>query len=392
MASRDGDADKRLRKTSVAWNYFTLVDDEKRIAACNTCDSHMSFRSSISNLMKHLKRKHGDIGTVETKMFEDDKDSDSEVDEANKVNPEDKLQCGPIQEHFEITNAEKKIATCSVCQVPLTYKSSVTILLRHLRRKHNIDVGDVELSEDEEKKPDCDSPSPNLRSVIWPYFRITDPACKAARCLVCRKLLSYNTGTSNLRKHLMRKHPLINLPGPGEERKTIILSSGDQLYEYEVEAAEGEHKGVENDDNDQSEPVAIDEVFLDEFNGSINQMSSDKKYKSKKRKHKDKKPNVLEHSDSDDEVILKKSKGEDSIDIFGKYIASLLKELPKQTSNRLQKEFVKQIMNAQLECQNGYSEPQSQYSITIADAGASVPEDVRFEVITTKPEADKIND
>ncbi|XP_063390860.1 uncharacterized protein LOC134676403 [Cydia fagiglandana] len=391
MASRDVDADRRLRKTSVAWNYFTLVDDEKRIAACNTCDSHMSFRSSISNLMKHLKRKHGDIETAEAK-FEDVKDSDSEGDEA-KVNPDaasDKLQCGPIQEHFEITNAEKKIATCSVCQVPLSYKSSVTVLLKHLRRKHNIDVGDVELSDDEDKKPD--SPPPNLRSVIWPYFRITDPACKAARCLVCRKLLSYNTGTSNLRKHLMRKHPLINLPGPGEERKTIILSSGDQLYEYEVEAGEGENKGDENDDNDQSEPVAIDEVFLDEFNGSINRIQSDKKYKSKKRKHKDKKPIILEHSDSDDDVILKKPK-EDSIDIFGKYIASLLKELPKQTSNRLQKEFVKQIMNAQLESQNGYSvEQQSQYSITIADAGASVPEDVRFEVITTKPEANKIND
>ncbi|XP_063543634.1 uncharacterized protein LOC134752010 [Cydia strobilella] len=351
----------------------------------------MSFRSSISNLMKHLKRKHGDIETVETKMFEDDKDSDSEGDEGNKVNPEDdKLQCGPVQEHFEITNADKKIATCSVCQVPLSYKSSMTVLLKHLRRKHNIDVGDVELSEDEEKKPD--SPPPNLRSAIWPYFRITDPACKAARCLVCRKLLSYSTGTSNLRKHLMRKHPLINLPGPGEERKTIILSSGDQLYEYEVEAGEGDNKGDENDDNDQSEPVAIDEVFLDEFNGSINRIESDKKYKSKKRKHKDKKSIILDHSDSDDEVILKKPKKEDSIDIFGKYIASLLKELPKQTSNRLQKEFVKQIMNAQLESQNGYSEPQSQYSITIADAGASVPEDVRFEVITTKPEADKIND
>lgn len=40
---------------------------------------------------------------------------------------------------------------------------------------------------------------------------------------------------------------------------------------------------------------------------------------------------------------------EDSIELFGKYIVSLLKKLPKISSNRLQYEFVKQIFEAQHE-------------------------------------------
>ncbi|KAI8427267.1 hypothetical protein MSG28_014860 [Choristoneura fumiferana] len=383
-SSRDGETDKRVRKTSIAWSYFTLTDEENSVATCNTCDAQISFRSSISNLMKHVRRKHSEL---EAKMSDEDKDSESETEDAAKLilsGDEDKAEASLVWEHFEVTSSDKKIATCAICRVPLSYKSSVRALLKHLHRKHNIgqDV-EVLLSDNEEKIPTepLEQP-PAFRSAIWPYFRVTDAAGKAARCLVCKKLLSYNTGTSNLRKHLMRKHPLIKLPAPGEERKTIILSSGDQLYEFE--ATKGENEDEETDAQD--EPVAIDEIFLDEFNGSINQIEKEDRPKTKKRKHKSQNI-VIEPSDSDDEVVLKKKyvkKELDTIDLFAKYLGSLLKELPKQVSNRLQKDFVRQIMNAQAEAQSSNA-----YSITLSNDSVYVPDDVRIEVIA-KEEAGKI--
>ncbi|XP_063931861.1 E3 SUMO-protein ligase ZBED1-like [Zophobas morio] len=43
-------------KRSEIWNFFTQVDQQ--IAKCDICKQHLSFKSSISNLKKHVERKH----------------------------------------------------------------------------------------------------------------------------------------------------------------------------------------------------------------------------------------------------------------------------------------------------------------------------------------------
>ncbi|KAH9632474.1 hypothetical protein HF086_011935 [Spodoptera exigua] len=52
----------RPRGKSVAWDHFT--DKGQQMAVCNICKIQLSFKSSVSNLTKHLKRKHPFISLV----------------------------------------------------------------------------------------------------------------------------------------------------------------------------------------------------------------------------------------------------------------------------------------------------------------------------------------
>ncbi|CAG4984004.1 unnamed protein product [Parnassius apollo] len=47
---------------SVAWDHFT--DKGQQMAECNICKIQFSFKSSVSNLTKHLKRKHPFVSLV----------------------------------------------------------------------------------------------------------------------------------------------------------------------------------------------------------------------------------------------------------------------------------------------------------------------------------------
>nr|CAI5865856.1 unnamed protein product [Callosobruchus analis] len=49
------------RKTSPIWKFFVIADDSEGIAICRMCDNHLSYRSTISNLKRHVKRAHGHL-------------------------------------------------------------------------------------------------------------------------------------------------------------------------------------------------------------------------------------------------------------------------------------------------------------------------------------------
>lgn len=46
------------KKTSFVWNFFHIKDNEKQMAECELCRTLLCFKSSVSNLKKHLLRKH----------------------------------------------------------------------------------------------------------------------------------------------------------------------------------------------------------------------------------------------------------------------------------------------------------------------------------------------
>lgn len=46
-------------KKSILWNFFTPKNDI--LASCNLCKQTLSYKSSISNLKTHLRRKHPTI-------------------------------------------------------------------------------------------------------------------------------------------------------------------------------------------------------------------------------------------------------------------------------------------------------------------------------------------
>lgn len=50
--------DKRRKLTSTVWHNFTVVDENQKVSSCDLCGMQMSYRSTVSNMRKHLMRKH----------------------------------------------------------------------------------------------------------------------------------------------------------------------------------------------------------------------------------------------------------------------------------------------------------------------------------------------
>ncbi|CAH2014712.1 unnamed protein product, partial [Acanthoscelides obtectus] len=73
------------------------------------------------------------------------------------------------------------------------------------------------------------------RSPLWRYFRILDDLTSKAKCKLCGHELSYRTTTSNLKKHLNRRHPnskttgkpVVELKKTREKRcKSTLVTTG----------------------------------------------------------------------------------------------------------------------------------------------------------------------
>lgn len=46
------------KRSSPVWNFFTVTDKVQYIAECDMCKKSFSFKSSVSNLKKHMEKKH----------------------------------------------------------------------------------------------------------------------------------------------------------------------------------------------------------------------------------------------------------------------------------------------------------------------------------------------
>lgn len=63
------------RRSSPVWNFFSIANATTYTAKCNLCKSIMSYKTSVSNLKKHLLRKHP---TVEIFRKEANKNTDAD--------------------------------------------------------------------------------------------------------------------------------------------------------------------------------------------------------------------------------------------------------------------------------------------------------------------------
>lgn len=60
--------DPRKMKSSNLWNCFEDSGDSvNKVAVCNLCKTKLSYKSSTTNLKKHLERKHPTVLFVSTK-------------------------------------------------------------------------------------------------------------------------------------------------------------------------------------------------------------------------------------------------------------------------------------------------------------------------------------
>lgn len=55
----------KQKKTSEIWQFFELIDD--CYAKCNICKSKISYKTTISNLKKHMHTKHPTVALPESR-------------------------------------------------------------------------------------------------------------------------------------------------------------------------------------------------------------------------------------------------------------------------------------------------------------------------------------
>lgn len=55
----------KRRKTSEVWNFFTPIDTTT--AVCDMCKSKLSYKTSTSNLKKHIKNRHPTVTVPNTR-------------------------------------------------------------------------------------------------------------------------------------------------------------------------------------------------------------------------------------------------------------------------------------------------------------------------------------
>ncbi|CAG9789919.1 unnamed protein product [Diatraea saccharalis] len=334
-SDEDEQKDKRKTLRSGVWEYFMVADEQQRTATCQLCSEEFSYRTTSSNLSRHLQRRHG-IGTA---LKHSDTDNDDAEDKSIVRKPSNRTSIA--WDYFTIKDDIKKIATCKVCDSDRSYLTSTSNLVKHVRRKHGMGYFvDVDNEDDDTNLKESDAVS-HKRSSLWLYFKSIDKVQNIAMCLICKKRLSYLTSITNLKRHLTRKHPHLQVNGI-MNTKNMLLASDGQLYEID-----DSEKPEVLDDNDEDDDQNADpmEIYLDEADGEIVTKSTKKPVKNFKKV-------VVDESNdsSDNEITFKKryiKKNNDSLDKFGKYLVSLLRELPQAVSNQLQADFVKQIMNYQ---------------------------------------------
>ncbi|XP_028176716.1 uncharacterized protein LOC114364679 isoform X5 [Ostrinia furnacalis] len=335
---RDDESHENIKKSGV-WKHFEIANDRDRTATCNICFKLLSYRTSITNLKKHLARKHGDDEDMLSKISDDEgetieeletylEDAGSETDtkKGSEIykKPYERSKSSAVWEHFTVKDNVKKIATCKVCDHTLSYLSTTSNLKKHWSNKHCVQKERVTRVVDDDET-DCE-----------------------------------------------KKHPGVKLKDMHDGKKMLIASDG-QLYEIEdetkVETLEIDDDNNDDDDHQSEEPIELNAIYLDDYEGTVIEPNRKRKPSTSKRKRL-----IAENNDSSEgELTYQKQyskKTSDSLDQFGKYLVSLLRQLPKELSNQLQADFVKQVMTSQLtyQSQNVVVAPSNGYSITITEA------------------------
>ncbi|XP_031345607.1 zinc finger BED domain-containing protein 1-like [Photinus pyralis] len=172
---------KSHRRRSSLWNSFTLVDN--KLASCHYCEQTFSHKTSISNLKQHLKRKHPFV-------LKSDKDQVIQV-----VTP------------VETTSISDDSYTLLYVVSDDESKSSMTQVQESELPTHVVKQAEQPLPEIaplEDSEENDEGQSTMKRSTTWRYF--TQKKKGTAQCNFCRKVLSYKTSISNLKKHYQKKH------------------------------------------------------------------------------------------------------------------------------------------------------------------------------------------
>lgn len=108
-------SDQKRKNHSAVWSHFVKLPHKDKIAKCLYCGQEYSYKSSGSNLKRHLNMKHTSV--------------------LNNSN-EQKKKLSAVWNHFLKLADKDRIAQCLHCGKENSYKSTAGNLKRHLKFKH----------------------------------------------------------------------------------------------------------------------------------------------------------------------------------------------------------------------------------------------------------------
>ncbi|CAD0206508.1 unnamed protein product [Chrysodeixis includens] len=334
------------KSTNLIWSCFTKKDST--IATCNACQKDYSYRFSTSNLRKHWREMH---------MKNRCDNSDSEFEDISSSKP------SPTWKYFEVLDSDKFVATCKLCDREVPYET-VSDLTSHIR-DHDVVPIDSDVEDEYDKR------NQNKKvSVAWQFFEVTDRRTKLAKCLICQKQFSYHSSVSNLIKHVRRSHPSYKINSAIDEvnTKTVMISADGQLYEVD------NNKHDQEETEDEKDPMEMHTIYLEDLEDPPNssntnikpiktnfqnnnlKMSPVKRRRIQKEQlhtsNRSRNTRFLSNRSStcsDDDIRERKPQKSESLNYFGKYIVSLLSDLPKHVSEQLQGDIINQIITKKVD-------------------------------------------
>ncbi|XP_013135850.1 PREDICTED: uncharacterized protein LOC106101235 isoform X2 [Papilio polytes] len=222
-----------------------------------------------------------------------------------------------IWSFFTKSNANERLATCNLCSKLFSYKTSTSNLSTHLKRLHPNEFWESKTDDNESGDDDTveqsnsdDEPKSTEESDPWSFFEKETGG--RARCVVCRASLPHRI--KDLKQHLKNNHPKL---------------------------AQGFDESSDSDD--QNEPYT-EIVYLDEETRTIKKPQKNSRvFTTPVKPAKISKLSKLNTSDNE-----RHEENDDQIKKFSNYVASLLKEVPKDACMKLQMDIINLIMTTKL--------------------------------------------
>ncbi|KRT79298.1 hypothetical protein AMK59_6931 [Oryctes borbonicus] len=182
------------KKTSNIWQYCTVLD--RTHAKCMICKQRLSYKSSITNIKRHLARKHPEVCQyvvgngnpyhVETIEI---KPGTAESEGADCGTYDESV---PVENDYNLEGTTEIVTTCGTFHI---IPKVVTETNADDSPETAAETSPIHAEREIKKQK---------TSNVWQHCTPIDR--EYARCNICEAVLSYRTSITNIKKHLVRKH------------------------------------------------------------------------------------------------------------------------------------------------------------------------------------------
>ncbi|KAG9336979.1 hypothetical protein JZ751_029997 [Albula glossodonta] len=174
------------KKRSAVWRYYQDGLDPNKVL-CLVCSENINYPQNTSNLLRHLRKKHpSEYADIESQVKE-------RSGEGNRA-----MVCRSLAEqtaHNGITDSDQIIQISVTGEESEEQEHSIT---NEDRKTVVADIVDAAYSFS--VLPD------KKRSAVWKYYQRGEDSTTVL-CLICSHNIQYRQNTSNLLRHLRKKHP-----------------------------------------------------------------------------------------------------------------------------------------------------------------------------------------